>query len=176
MSDFSVTSVSGTEANLKVGGVQSVKLVPGGIEVDTVNGEPFPSSVGSGSVLFGASASAATTIGNGVFTQVNFANELVDTHAAFASSAFTAPAAGWYQVNAAVGHNATTTCAVAIYVDGVLAYRGSEGSADIAVVATMLHLDAGDVVTIRLLQNSGGSTTTQTGSATYFNGFLVKAD
>lgn len=129
--------------------------------------------------VFGAYASGATTFPAGQQTKVLFATEEFDSHAAFASSRFTAPIAGYYQINAAVFVNANVTSGLtSIYKNGaqfkVGAYQSGTEANPILIVSSLIYLAVNDYVEIFYF-NGGASSVSSvaTQTQTYFNGCLV---
>lgn len=132
---------------------------------------------------FRAYDSGGTTLTDNTVVQINLATEVYDYNNNFASSAYTAPVAGVYHFNGAVsisGAVATgVTAIIYIYVNGAEHTRGGRlvptDNQGMVIGADML-LAAGDVVTLRFLQDSAGGEATTTGSnLTWFSGHLVHA-
>jgi len=128
-----------------------VHAMPSASDILTANGAILPS--------FHAHKSAAQTTTAGAFTQVLFDVEDSDALGNFASSAFTAPTAGWYMLYCAVTLTASGTdsrSVLSVLRNGVeegtrLADRKLPGT-DISSLSgsVLLNLAQGDVITIGL--------------------------
>lgn len=115
---------------------------------------------------------------------VNFQTELLDSHNAFASSRFTAPVAGWYQVNARVQVDlATTGLTTRLNKNGALTRAGTYLEATslaypASVLSELIYLNATDY--IEVFANSVTNRSTSPSAAPYysctFSGFLVRAE
>lgn len=117
---------------------------------------------------------AGQSIANNDYAIVDYEDKVQDTHDGVTTGAawkFTAPAAGFYQVSAAVMFTATDTWAdtnvgfLGAYVNGslrvVLDRKNSYGSAQMVFMqlggSVLVHLGAGDYIDIRVYQNSGAA-------------------
>lgn len=135
-------------------------------------------------IAFRAYDSGGTTLNDNTITQINLATEVYDYGSDFASSAFTAPLSGAYHFNGAVSVSGAVATGVAfviyIYVDGAEYVRGNRfpvpSSNDGIVIAADIPLTAGQVVTLRALQDSAGGEATATGNnLTWFAGHFIGA-
>lgn len=133
----------------------------------------------TGGVAFSAYANTATTLASTANTKVTFDVEEYDTNNAFSSSRFTAPVAGYYQINASVFYAATVTGALLTVYKNDAQYKcGNYDTASVGTpivnVNTIVDLNVGDYVEIQAYNGNGSTAPTQVGSAyTYFNGALV---
>lgn len=132
---------------------------------------------------FRAYDSGGTTLTDNAFVQINLGTESYDYNNDFATSSYTVPVNGVYHFDGtcAVDNASTYVSLIAsVYVNGTERIRGSRTTPgngfNTASVSADLLLNAGDVVTFRVLQNSAGNESTETGSdRTYFSGHLVHA-
>jgi hypothetical protein len=132
---------------------------------------------------FRAYDSGGTTLTDNTVVQINLATEVYDYNNNFATSAYTAPFGGVWHFDGAVslsGAVATgVTAIIYLYVDGAENTRGTR----LVVVDNIglnisgdILLTAGQVVTLRFLQDSAGNEATTTGSnLTWFSGHLIRA-
>jgi hypothetical protein len=125
------------------------------------------------------------------WSQILFDAEDHDPSGIFASSTFTAPSTGIYQlnchINIATGNETSGLAALAILVNGqfstVKSKRGNQFSLAAGnnvgySLASLFKLAAGDYAQVYCYQNSGGNLTIQHNdgaSSCYFNGFYVAA-
>ena len=123
----------------------------------------------------------------GANTTILFDTELFDTGSNYSVSTgkFTAPAAGLYQFNAAVGVSpyATTSYAITLVAtvdtfggNNITTLSASNGTW-VLVVGALIKMSAGDTCYVVLYDGHGGANTTvETGTSnTFFTGFLVSA-
>jgi hypothetical protein len=131
---------------------------------------------------FSAYRAAAANSGNGAFADVAFDTELFDTGSNFNTSngIFTAPVAGFYQFDAQVEfQGSTTVLIVALQKNSDTELRGSRnttagGAAFSGSAHQFLQLAASDTVKVRAFAST--TTAIQVGQQnTYFSGFLVSA-
>ncbi|MBL7903328.1 MAG: hypothetical protein JNK73_15120, partial [Bacteroidia bacterium] len=137
---------------------------------------------GSRNTGFMVYASVNQTVATGVWTQVLFANEDYDDGVDFAGNQYVAPTAGVYQFNTTVSWTAMANVNgysfVAFFVNGVAEkYRmcPSHTNYHSNDLSATLKLNAGDVITVRVLHFQG-TTESVYGSSNYythFSGFRV---
>jgi len=132
---------------------------------------------------FSAYRNAAQNSGNGGFAIVNFDAELFDTNNNFDSvtnkGRYTAPIAGFYQIQASVATiiNATQYVIIALYKNGSAIYEGariyaSEQGYQTVNLSTIIQLAANDYIEI-FIAGTGGALFVEAGNETRFSGFLV---
>lgn len=126
---------------------------------------------------FRASRNAAANSGNGAFAKITFDTEQYDTGNNFASGTFTAPVAGYYQFNWAVGFLSNSTeCIASLYKNGAEYSRGSRTKGAAVVIdsagSDAVQAVAGDTFDVYAY---AGTTTALDVAATnvFFSGFLV---
>lgn len=132
---------------------------------------------------FSAYCSTGKSIANTTLI-VDLQTELFDTNSNFASSRYTAPIAGYFQVNARAwfgnaGSGSTEYCELQLRKNGTTVFAsGRENGSDNAnrlmrpSISTVVELAAGDYLEIFML--AVGSRDIVAGqSNTYFNGFMV---
>ena len=143
-----------------------------GVTVNKITSQP----------AFSAYASAGTSLSNATFTKINYATEDFDTNNNFASSRFTPTVAGYYQISAVTRLGSITASIVAfnLYKNGAGGTAG--GGSGVAagyvypIISTLVYLNGTtDYVEIYCYQNSGGSTTTDSGTDYKFTGVLARA-
>lgn len=166
-SDFTATIPANTGTVVTTGSTASV-----------TQGMLAAGVVGNGPA-FGAYSNAATSLSSNVNTKILFQVEEFDTDNNFSSSRFTPSVAGYYQINASVQFNGTTTVSIAIYKNGILFkignYTGASGSSPIIVVSSVLYLNGtSDYVEIYCTSTVSLNTLPDQ-YRTYFNGFLARA-
>ena len=132
---------------------------------------------------FRANPASGTTVANDTATKIAYTTEVYDTDSAYdaSNSKFVVPSgkAGRYFFVANLEYNitsATTSARVQIRKNGsiALAKQGYNSYYDNNLVCGVLNLAVDDYIEVYGYQNSGGSTATQTGTAsTYFAGFKV---
>ena len=132
---------------------------------------------------FRANPASGTTVANDTATKIAYTTEVYDTDSAYdaSNSKFVVPSgkAGRYFFVAALEYNitsATTSARVQVRKNGSIALNkaGYNSYYDNNLICGVLNLSVGDYIEVYGYQNSGGSTTTQTGTAaTFFAGFKV---
>ena len=133
-------------------------------------------------VGFRASYPGTTLIPSSSTTQLTFLNTVFNDGGGYAANAFTAPSDGVYHFEVAAlftPFNSSTRIGAFIYVNGSnhsgnYTYASTD-YASASVNATM-HLDAGDVVTVKVYNGSADDATLQAPSGNaynYFSGFQV---
>lgn len=134
---------------------------------------------------FRAFDSGGTTLTDGATVQINLGTEEYDYNGNFAASSYTAPFDGVYHFDGGVVSTTIATpinSVIYIYKNGVQAIHGFNivpvnGSIIAMNISGDLHLEAGDVITLRFFQNTAGGESTITGSSnTWFSGHLVHRD
>lgn len=100
--------------------------------------------------------------------------EEFDTSNAAATGRFTAPATGYYQINAELTVTAQNTISISAYKNGVQTKLGDYVNATSVGVACVLFLSAGDYVEI-YGYSTGTPSVSAFQNATYFQGFLASA-
>jgi len=86
-------------------------------------------ALGNGPAFSAYYAGAAQSVTSGTFTKALFNTELFDTNSCFASSRFTPTIAGYYQINATLNFEGSTTrCITSIYKNGTEYDRGFDVS------------------------------------------------
>ena len=130
----------------------------------TPTGAPYCSMVGAS--VYSAAAQANLT--NNTWTKVVLDTEAYDLGGNFATSTFTVPVHGYYQINACVTFDSGDMVALkqyggAVYVDGAAAkysfqHSGVVSAAISCPIATMLELNAAQTVELWARQVSGGNT------------------
>jgi hypothetical protein len=91
----------------------------------------------------------AVAITNAV-TDLNWITKVVDSHAAWVSTTFTAPRSGFYQVSGNIWTTAATTLNAYAYVNTVQKLElTSAANSQSKPISTALYLTAGDALTIR---------------------------
>jgi hypothetical protein len=124
---------------------------------------------------FSAYQSTLQTLPNATPTKVLFQTEEFDTAGNFASSIFTAPVSGYYQINSCVTLNAAPTVfVIEIYVQGVPYKRNAYEAGDTAANASSLvYMLAGNSLEIYVIV-TGTPNTVATSTDTWVNGYLVR--
>ena len=146
----------------------------------------FQAGGGDNTPAFAAYQSSGQNIDSGTTTIVNLQTEIFDTDSAFASNAFTVPSGegGKYYISAAIRADASWAATGQF---NVMVYLGSTGdnglfaSYNIAAsngnggaVSGILALSAGDVITMRIFHNEGGTEGLQSGRyCTVFSGYKL---
>jgi hypothetical protein len=132
---------------------------------------------------FSASQSTLQALTSTTFTKLDFQTEEFDTNSNFASNRFTPTVAGYYQINGSVGVSASTGIFLSyIYKNGSTYKSGSflpcNASGAVAGVSSIVYLNGStDYVELYGYQSSGTSANTiASGTFTYFNGVLVRAE
>jgi hypothetical protein len=130
---------------------------------------------------FSAYANAATSLPSGAITKVNFQVEDFDTNSNFASSRFTPTVAGYYQLNASVQFNGSTTNPVAyITKNGTQvkcgSYTATTSSGPVSAVSGMVYLNGStDYAEVAAYHLTGSSVNTiAAADTTRFDGCLVR--
>jgi hypothetical protein len=140
--------------------------------VDALERQERPAPVAA---VYNTAAGQSVTTGAGGLAVVDFGTQEVDTHGAVTTGAgwqFAAPLAGSYLVTATIAFTASNTWAETDRLFVILYKNGAEGryldlragldSAALATIflaggVTVLPLAAGDVVDVRVRQDSGGT-------------------
>jgi hypothetical protein len=162
---FSLTNAGGLSVSgpISVGGKQAV------------NGPAFRAYVATGQAITSGSQQ-----------KVTFGTENFDTNSNFASSRFTPTIEGYYQLNATVridGTSSTGECMIVLYKNGSEYARGhnQSGTEQGASFYSMSVSDiayangAGDFFEVYIQQTSGGNRNTTAGSPiSYFSGAMVR--
>ena len=120
---ITATTTSGLTQSADNSGV--LQLASGTGNLVTVPAVTGTAMVSGNMPAFSAYKSTDQTVTSGVMTKVTFDTEVFDTNNNFASSTFTPTVAGYYQVNATIAVQSTTTLTVIagnLYKNGVL-YR-----------------------------------------------------
>lgn len=153
---------------------QETVITPDTIIVDTLRVGTIEGGVSFASSSYVlASTFSATSIAHNTPTTMAWGSETTDTLGEFNSSTFTALYAGTYNVKATSCYaaNATGYRTVDIYVNGASAQelRHSEGNPSATNVTCVpasgyLQLSAGDTVTVKTSQTSGGALNTSPGT------------
>ena len=139
-------------------------------------------TVDSNPYKFSAYGSVLTSLASGAWSSITFGTEEYDTNNNFATSAYTAPVAGFYDFSAYVS---IITGGVEFYIIGL--YKNSAlfktgnrivgGAAEtsgLVLHPPLLQLAAGDFMQVFAYNGSGGSKNTVPGQAlTYWGGRLV---
>jgi len=147
-----------------------------------ITGSASATLVGNGPA-FSASANAAQSVTSGAETKVTFGVEVFDTSGSFASSRFTAPIAGYYQLNARLRVQATslTQVWIVLYKNGAslgnITNTFTSTAAWFVGISDLVYLAVGDYVEV---WGGGVGTTPVFSSAanpntSYFTGSLVRA-
>lgn len=125
---------------------------------------------------FHAHPSASQSLSAGVNTRINFGTELFDLANNFSAHTFTAPAAGYYEFDAAVHFTGNGSTAdnggVELWVNGVVSRRIAESFGprnQISGSSGPLNLAAGDTVQVYAWTDVA-ATINQFPAMTYFNG------
>jgi hypothetical protein len=118
-------------------------------------------------------SSSGQSIPNNTFTIIDYSTREIDTHSAVTTGSswkFTAPVSGYYHIDASIMFGGTTTWNdgefgyLRIYLNGgasmiILDRKDNYGSASTVYMklggSTSMHLNAGDYIDIRSIQNSG---------------------
>lgn len=134
---------------------------------------------------FRAWDSGGTTLTDGSEVQINLATEDYDVNGNFASSAYTAPINGVYHFDGHVEISGAIVTPVfmqaRIYKGATRIMRGvrhiNTATNSSSLVSGDVLLAAGDVITLKAVQDSAGNETTDTtdNSCTYLSGHLVHA-
>lgn len=140
----------------------------------------LPTQATTANVAFHASRSTNQSIPNAAWTVALCDTELFDTAAAHnpATGRFTAPVAGYYQLQGLVDMAAVATggSGVMLRVNGTTAYVGANAQNLSSInrrlgVSELLYLAASDYVELLVIQDSGGALNLLPGSR--FSGRLV---
>jgi hypothetical protein len=148
--------------------------------------------VSSNMPAFSAYKSGATqNISQATWTKVTLETETFDTNNNFASSTFTPTVAGYYQINASVGHDFTTTggssVGVAIYKNGSIYSKNQLSTAYSASpqqlywngqpVSSLIYCNGStDYIDLYAWVSGGtGGQVRNVSTETYLNGSLVRA-
>jgi hypothetical protein len=149
--------------------------VPGTMSASNLNGPAFRAYI-----------SVAQTITSGSQQKVTFGIETFDTNNNFASSTFTPTVSGYYQFNATVrldGSSSTGECMIILYKNGTEYARGTNESGteqganfwSMQVSDVAFANGSTDTFEIYIQQTSGGSRSTTAGqSISYFSGVMVR--
>lgn len=117
-------------------------------------------------------STATTAMSDSAYTALVHATKVIDTHGAVSAGAFTAPVPGYYEVK---GHAILTSSAgwgvsevvyMSAFVNGSIVSGGimatwlcqAAGTFYVRISgSTLLNVNAGDIITVRIYQNSGAS-------------------
>ena len=147
-------------------------------------------SITSGAVAntpaFAAYQSSGQNIDTGTSTIVTLDTEIFDTDSAFASNAFTVPTGegGKYYISASVRADASWAATSQFNVSVFVGSTGDNGlfvsnsitasTGNSAAVSGVMALNAGDVITMRIYHNEGGTEGLQAGRyCTVFSGYKL---
>ena len=135
---------------------------------------------------FAAFQSSSQNIDNNTATIVTLDTEIFDTDSAFASNAFTVPTGegGKYYISASVRADASWGATSQFNVSVFIGAAGDNGlfvsnsitasTANSAAVSGVMALSAGDVITMRIYHNEGGTEGLQAGRyCTVFSGYKL---
>lgn len=159
-----------TSANLANNAITSAKITDGNITYTKIS-NPYK---------YGSYLSAVQGVGTG-WVKVNANTEEFDPNSNYDNTTnyrYTAPVAGYYQFNAAVGSssNASFPTIAGLYKNGVLLKRGNQafgnGTQFDASVSSLILLAAGDYIEL-WVYNGAGANLFSGQDTTYINGFLV---
>ena len=158
-------------------------LVAGGLPNATVVQADLATGVAGTGPAFSAYATTAQTgIASGVETKILFGTERFDTDSNFASSRFTPTVAGYYQINStiAIVSAGASSNWVSIFKNGAYYGRGAriftENSRNVnCTISDFVYCNGTtDYVEIYGFSN-GGIWQLESGTTTYFSGFLARA-
>ena len=146
---------------------------------DSING----GVAGSGPAF---SAYKSNTLGTqsitaNTYTKVTFDIKDFETVSCFSASRFTAPVAGYYQINAEIDLGGLSTLLVAIFKNGSEYKRGTgttTGTESYLGVSTLVYMNGStDYLEVYALSsgNTGSIYATASGQYTWFNGCLVRS-
>jgi len=153
---------------------------------DTLGNVIYPKGAASAGLTtnpykFGMYRNGALALTSGTPTQMAFDTLEFDSNnntTLGASAKFTAPIAGYYQLNASVGVSAATPTRmfISIYKNGSELKRGNDTGTTVqsVTVSALVQLAAGDTVDVRYFSATAGGSANGQG-ITYFNGYLVSA-
>lgn len=106
---------------------------------------------------------AATALTANV-TNIDFSNRVIDSHAAWNGTTFTAPRNGWYTISGSIAMTGSNANSVSSYVGGSLRYSMSTPSSNtVKSFSGGIYLNQGEALTFR--QDSGGVTLSNSSSA-----------
>ena len=176
---ITATTTSGLTQSADNSGV--LQLASGTGNLVTVPSVTGTAMVSGNMPAFSAYTSAGTSLSNATFTKINYATENFDTNNNFASSRFTPTVAGYYQITAITRLGSITASIVAfkLYKNGVDNTAGCSCGVVAGYVypsvSTLIYANGStDYFEVYCYQNSGGSTTTDSGTDYTFTGVLVR--
>jgi hypothetical protein len=125
---------------------------------------------------FIAKISGTTSVSNGVFTKINFDNELNDTNSNYASSRFTPTVAGYYVIQMSIGGlswSASNT-PLAIFKNGGWVQVGALINGYGTTSGIFYANGSTDYFEAYVYQNTGSTQNVVVSDATYFSGCLLQ--
>lgn len=183
---------TGTDAKIQAAGIDAnvnLDLRTKGTGVIEVNGTQIGPTAFKNPYKFSVYLAASQTgIADSTVTKILFDTEEFDTNNNFASSTYTVPVSGFYQINAYVEVESAANNGIAsqlyLYKNGAAIKTGgrlypsisSTVAVDIPMnISTLVQLTAGDTLDIRALFDVNSGTVTAIGGATIssFSGYLV---
>lgn len=183
---FETTASAVNEVSVKnaaTDGTPEVKVTGGDTNIDlSIKGKGTGHPALHNVVAFRVGATSATSLGAGGWTIINLATEAYDYGDNFSSSIFTAPFDGIYAFTGAL--TLTAGAAGEDYITGIFVnggestyssrVRSGAAGANTFPFATELELSAGDEVTFRGYNGSGGGKSVVTNAiSTWFAGHLI---
>ena len=155
--------------------------------VDGSNGVSFPAGAtqgtGAGPAFYAYRTAAQTGISNTTFTKIQFNTKLFDTNTnydAVTNYRFTPTVAGYYQLNASVSFEGSSSMArflIGVYKNGTETSRGTDviSTGNESSVATILYFNGStDYAEIYGYVSGSGIQTSANSYTIYFNGCLVR--
>jgi len=177
---ITATTTSGLTQSADNSGV--LQLASGVGNLVTIPAVTGTAMVSGNMPAFRAYANSTTTIANATFTKVILGVEDFDTNSNFASSRFTPTVAGYYQINAGIEFDLTSSPAiVAIYKNGALVsssistFQAATYNATPSVSDLVYLNGSTDYVELYGAQASGSSKVTVANTNTKLSGSLVRA-
>ena len=183
---ITVDTISGfsSASTVTIGGVtitSGVLSTANSVTSTNIASFSFSNSSVSNPYKFRARRNAAFTPGSsGSFVLMPFDTEDYDTNNNFDVTTnigrYTAPVAGFYQVNARLSGNGTSQILLAVYKNGSVYQRGSHfaGSGVVGVnYSDVIQLAASDYIEIYIFMGTAAAIEVSAGSQAYFSSFLV---
>ncbi len=159
-------------------------ITAGGLPDAIITQPELATGVAGTGPAFSAYASSGVTVTTATWTKATLDTEEFDTNTNFASNRFTPTVAGYYQLNGAVQFSAATSLTRTIiniykngsaYKQGVYFYVVNTNAAQANVVSSLVYANGTTDYFELYGYVEGVGTLTQSATATYFNGAMVRA-